>query len=106
VSDSVAVTLGTDPASRTAWLSSPPEWQARLIPPFLDRVRTRLKVAAQPDSATAAVIARALAARAAFVRWPPDGGADLTLQNDPDVRLALASFPRLKELLAPPPGTR
>ena len=51
-------------------------------------------------------IARRLAARAAFVRWPPDGGADLVLQNDPDVRAALASFPRLKELLAAPAGTR
>jgi carboxyl-terminal processing protease len=106
VSDSVAATLGADPASRSAWLSSPGEWQARLLPAFLDRVRARLKVAAQPDSAAGAVIARTLAARAAFVRWPPEGGADLTLQNDPDVRAALAAFPRLKELLASPAGTR
>jgi carboxyl-terminal processing protease len=106
VADSVAATLGQDPGTRTAWLASSEEWQRRLLPAFLDRVRTRLKVAAQADTATAAIIARRLAARAAFVRWPPDGGADLALQNDPDVRAALAAFPRLKELLAAPAGTR
>jgi carboxyl-terminal processing protease len=106
VADSAALTLSTDPASRAAWIASPQEWQARLLPPFLDRVRARLKVAARPDSAAAAVISRKLAARVAFVRWPPEGGADLTLQSDPDIRAALASFPRLKELLAGSAGTR
>ena len=62
----------------------------------------------QLDAALRRALAYAerLAARAAFVRWPPDGGVDLVLQNEPDVRVALASFPRLKELLAAPAGTR
>jgi len=49
---------------------------------------------------------RRLAARTAFVRWPPDGGADLMLQSDPDVRAAMAALPRLKELLGGAAGTR
>ena len=106
MADSVAATLGQDPASRSAWLATPGEWERRLLPPFLDRVRTRLKVAAQPDSATTAILARRLAARAAFVRWPPDAGADLALQSDPDVRAAIAALPRLQKLLAGPSGTR
>jgi hypothetical protein len=99
VADSVAATLAPGPSSRSAWLAGSSEWESRLLPPFLDRVRTRLRVAAQPDSATAARLARRLAARTAFVRWPPDGGADLMLQSDPDVRAAMAALPRLKELL-------
>jgi carboxyl-terminal processing protease len=106
VADSVALTLNPDPAGRAAWLASPDEWQQRVLPPFLDRVRARLNVGARPDTATAAGIARRLASRTAFVRWPPDAGADLMLHSDPDVSAALAAFPRLKELLAPPAGTR
>jgi len=106
VADSVAHALGADSASRAVWLASPEEWQRRVLPPFLERVRARLHVGAHPDPLTAALLARRLAARVAFVRWPPEGGADLALQNDPDVAAAIAAFPRLAALLAAPAGTR
>ena len=99
VADSVAQTLGADAAARAGWIASPTEWEARLLPPLLERVRTRLHISARPDSAASAGIARRLAARAAFVRWPPDGGSDLMLATDPDVRAAIAAFPRLAQLL-------
>ena len=102
VADSVAQTLGADAAARAAWIASPTEWQARLLPPLLDRARTRLHILALPDSAASAGIARRLAARAAFVRWPPDGGSELMLASDPDVRSAIAAFPRLFQLLGAP----
>jgi len=106
VADSVALTLATDAASRTAWSDAPAEWSSRLLPPFLERVRSRLKVPAQPDSLTAAHLARRLAVRAAYVRWPPEGGVELRLRHDPDVRAALEAFPRLAELLGAPSASR
>ena len=102
VADSVALTLATDAAARAQWIAGSGEWEARLLPAFLDRVRTRLVVTARPDSVTGADLARRLAARAAFVRWPPDAGTDLMLASDPDVRAAIAAFPRLPELLGAP----
>jgi carboxyl-terminal processing protease len=105
VADSVAMTLAADPAARATWVSAAPsEWQGRLVPPFLTLVRARLKIGAQPDSATSLAIARRLAARAAAVRWPPDAGAELLLKSDPDIRAALEAFPRLKQLLSGPSG--
>jgi carboxyl-terminal processing protease len=106
VADSVALTLGPDGATRASWLSSPRDWQSRLLPPFLGRVRDRLRVAAQPDSATAGAITRRLAVRAASVRWPPDAGTELMLASDADVRSALEAFPRLSQLLASPTAGR
>jgi carboxyl-terminal processing protease len=106
VADSVALTLPADALGRTRWLSAPAEWEARLMPAFLNRVRARLNIAARPDSATSAAMARRLAARAAFVRWPPDAGVDLILASDPDVRAALDAFPRLGELLGAPTAGR
>ena len=100
VADSVARTLTTDAAGRAGWVSGTESWEARLLPAFLDRVRTRLKVAARPDSTTSAEIARRLAARAASVRWPPDAGEELLLASDSDVRAALDAFPRLDQLLS------
>jgi carboxyl-terminal processing protease len=102
VADSVAQTLGADAAARTRWIASATEWEARLLPPLLERVRTRLRVLGRPDSTASAEIARRLAARAAFVRWPPDGGSELMLATDPDVRSAIAAFPRLTQLLGAP----
>ncbi len=57
---------------------------------------------AQPDSLLAERIALLLAARAATVRWPPDGGDELLLRNDPDIRAAVGYFPRLAERLSGP----
>lgn len=106
VADSVALTLNPEPSARAHWLAAPAEWKARLVPAFLSRVRSRLAITAQPDSATVGVLARRLAARAATVRWPPDGGVDLMLGSDSDVQAALGAFPRLSELLSAPSAGR
>ena len=100
VADSVAMTLSSDPSARAAWVGAPAEWQNRLLPPFLSLVRTRLRISAQPDSAARLAIARRLAARAASVRWPPDGGIELLQKSDPDIAAALDAFPRLSRLLS------
>ena len=99
VADSVALALGADSASRAARMAGAESWNGRPLTPLLDRVRSRLGVAAQMDSATSGVMARRLAARAAFVRWPPEGGAELQLRHDPDVRAALEAFPRMEQML-------
>jgi carboxyl-terminal processing protease len=104
VADSVALTLSADSSGRAAWVSGSTVWQERLFPPFLERVRSRLTVAARPDSAIATELVRRLAARAAFVRWPPDAGAELMLASDADVRAALNAFPHLGTLLSAPTG--
>jgi carboxyl-terminal processing protease len=101
VADSVAQTLSPTPTAHAAWTEHG-DWGGRLLDPFLARVRSRLHVRADPDSAVAARIAVQLAARAADVRWPPDGGLELWLRNDPDIRAAINYFPRLTELLAAP----
>ena len=82
-------------ASTTAWSPT----RDRLLTPFLTRVRERLHVRAQVDSALTDRLTLMLAARAATVRWPPDGGDDLRLRNDQDVRAALEYFPRLADYL-------
>jgi len=103
VADSVAHTLPVGVAARAAWMTASEEWRARLVPPFLERVRGGLGVAARPDSALERRLARILAARAAEVRWGPDAREEFVVRNDPAIRAALAQFPRLTELLAPRP---
>ncbi|HXE56951.1 MAG TPA: hypothetical protein VNK43_03040, partial [Gemmatimonadales bacterium] len=71
-----------------------------LLPPFLERVRSRLAVAARLDRATEDHVALLLAVRAAEVRWPGDADEELALRHDPDVAAALEHFPRLAQLLA------
>jgi len=100
VTDSVAPTLGGGDAARQQWNSSPAEWQARLLPPVLDRVH-RLGVRSEPDSALRALMARRLAARVAEERWGPDADDDLRLRYDPDVAAVLPLFVRLGAFLAP-----
>lgn len=102
VSDSVAQTLPATPAARAAWLRAESEWRAKLLPPFLSRVRTRLGVAAMTDSLLEQRLARILAARSAEVRWGPDARDEFLLRNDRTIRVATEQFPRLRELLAPP----
>jgi hypothetical protein len=104
VADSVAPLLPATPAARALWLDAKPEWQTRLLDPFLARVRTRLHVSALPDSALASRMARMLAMRVADVRWGPDAQAEFRLHNDPDLRASLPYFDRLPELLAAPGG--
>jgi hypothetical protein len=61
-------------------------------------------VAATPEPRLAGVMARHLAARAAYVRWPDDeGGAELWVRNDPDIIAALQHLPRIATLLQPQP---
>lgn len=101
VSDSVAQTLPATPAGKAAWLNAEPEWRAKLLPPFLSRVRTRLGVSAVTDSLLDQRLARILATRVAEVRWGPDAREEFLLRNDRTVRVALDQFPRLSELLQP-----
>ena len=102
VSDSVAQTLAATPAARAAWLEAPDRWRAVLVPPFLARVRARLHVTAQTDSALDGRLARILASRVAEVRWGPDAVQEFLVRTSPDVRAATGYFARLPELLAAP----
>lgn len=102
VADSVAQTLPNTPAARAAWFSDTTRWQATLLPPFLARTRAGLKVAAVPDQAQGARIARNLAYRVAEVRWGTEAGPAFILQNDGDLRASITHFPQLAALLAPP----
>jgi carboxyl-terminal processing protease len=101
VSDSVAHTLPATPAARTAWLSAPAEWRAKLLGPFLTRVRTRLYVSAPTDSLLEGRLARILAARVAEVRWGPDALEEFLVRNDPTIRTAVEQFATLGQQLAP-----
>jgi len=74
-------------------------WDRDLVTPFLARVRTRFAVRAEPDTALRARLGRALASRAAEVRWGPDGAEEFLLHNDPDIRAAIAAFPALPQSL-------
>ena len=102
ISDSVAQTLPATPAARAAWLQAPDRWRATLVPPFLARVRTRLHVAAQADSALEGRLSRILATRVAEVRWGPDAVQEFLVRTSPDVRAVTGYFARLPELLAAP----
>ncbi len=102
VSDSVAQTLPATAAARAAWVSAESEWRAKLLPPFLSRVRARLGVAANTDSLLDRRLARILASRAAEVRWGPDAREEFLIRNDRTIRIASEQFPRLRELLGPP----
>lgn len=101
VSDSVAQTLPQTPAARKAWLTAENEWRAKLLQPFLTRVRTRLGVTALTDSLLDQRLARILAVRVAEVRWGPDAREEFLIRNDRTIRVATDQFPRLYELLAP-----
>ncbi len=101
VADSVAQTLPAAVAARDRWLADTAVWRETLLPPFLARTRSGLHAAALPDTAQAARIARILASRVAEVRWGVGAGQTFFLRNDPDIRAALATFPRLPALLAP-----
>ena len=74
--------------------------------PFLARVRTRLGVAAVTDSALDHRLGRILAARVTEVRWGLDAREEFLVRNDPTIRVALAQFARLPELLAPPTSAK
>jgi carboxyl-terminal processing protease len=94
VADSVAPTLGSDPGSRAAWSRDTTGWRLRLLRPLLERVRTRFRVTATADSAQELEIAKELAQRAAEVRWSADFAEEFALDNDQDVRTAVAWLER------------
>ena len=102
VADSVAHLLTASPAARSAWLNAESEWRTRLVPPFLQRVRTRFNIAAAADSALETRLARILASRVAEVRWGPDAREEFLVRNDPVIRVALRQFSHMSELLTPP----
>lgn len=98
ISDSVALTVPQTAAARAAWLAGPDQWRAKLLGPFLARVRSRLHIAARTDSALDGRLAFMLAARVAEVRWGEDAREEFVFRS----QAALAYFARLPELLAPP----
>jgi hypothetical protein len=102
VADSVATTLPATPTAREQWMSDAAYRSARVLPSFLERVRARLHVRAQPDSALATRLTLHLASRVATVRWPPDGGNELGIRNDVYIRAALNKFPQLPTILGTP----
>ncbi|HET9384330.1 MAG TPA: S41 family peptidase [Gemmatimonadales bacterium] len=103
VSDSVAQTLPATAAAKNTWLTADGDWRAKLLPPFLARVRSRMGVAAVTDSLLEQRLARILATRVAEVRWGADARDEFLLRNDRTVRVALEQFPRLRELLQSKP---
>jgi len=103
VADSVALVLPLTRATSAAWMGAQNEWRTKLLPPFLDRVRTRLHVEARVDSLLELRVSRILAARVAEVRWGADGLEEFWVRNDPGIASALTCFPRLPGLLAGPP---
>lgn len=103
VADSVAFTLPDSDVERVAWVGSPPRWRELVLPPYLARVRSRLGIAADVETAVADVLARELAARVAEVRWGADARDDVLLRHDPVVAAATAQFARLPDVLAGPP---
>jgi carboxyl-terminal processing protease len=109
VADSVARTLAAGPAGLAEWIGAPSRWDTLLVVPFLARVQSRLGAgAAGLGAESRARLARNLAARAALVHWGEEAEEEFIVRNDPDVRLALEQFPKLAELLGPPPpaGTK
>lgn len=102
VADSVALSLPATPAARAAWVTAPDRWRMTLLPLFLSRVRTRLRVSALTDSALDIRLARILAARVAEVRWGPDAYDEFQVRSSADIQAAISYFPRLHELLAAP----
>ena len=101
VADSVALSLPRDTTAQAAWTSNPAQWPARLLPPLLDRARTRLGVTAKVDSAQGARIARAMAARVAQVRWGAGAADALLVSSDPEIAAAAAVLSRPRPAAAP-----
>jgi hypothetical protein len=102
VADSVALTLPLDSATREAWVGDTARWTGDLLPPFLDRVRTTLGVAADPDTAVALLVARAMARRVMEVRFGPEARREFQLRNDVAVQAARRVFDELPSILAAP----
>jgi carboxyl-terminal processing protease len=99
VADSAAALLPKDRTAGARWSDNPAEWQTGMVNPFLNRVKERLKVGVDPDSATRGRIGRILAYRASEVRWGPDAAEALQLRYDPDIRVAMGYWDKLESIL-------
>jgi hypothetical protein len=104
VADSVAATLPLTSAGLTAFQATLPAWGNTLMPPLLKRVRDRLHVAAVVDSAVQWRLGYEIGRRVVETRWGLDATYDLDLRHDRDVRMAVASFPKLTDLLKGKPN--
>ncbi|MEO8294658.1 MAG: S41 family peptidase [Gemmatimonadota bacterium] len=102
IADSLAGTLPADDAGKQRFMGAVASWQTALVAPFLDRVRQRLHVAADPDSSLRARLGRILASRTVEVRWGSDAQEQFQLSVDADVQAALPYFARMDELLKHP----
>jgi hypothetical protein len=105
LADSVARTLANEPSARAAWMADTAAWDARLVTPFVARVRSGLGIPVAPSPPLRARMGRLLAARAAAERWGPEAAEDLLIADDADIRAALKEFSRLPELLRAGPNT-
>jgi hypothetical protein len=81
-------------------------WDAKLVTPFMARVRSGLGVQVLPGPALRARIGRFLASQTAAERWGPEAGEEFFVAHDADIRAALNEFPRLSTLLLVPPSNR
>jgi hypothetical protein len=106
IADSVAQTLPAGAPGQNTWAADTAAWNARLVTPFLARVRDRLGVRGEPAPEVRSRLGRILGSRAAVVRWGPEAGEDFLVRNDGDIRASVPLFARLPELLAAPAGTR
>ncbi|HKV71118.1 MAG TPA: S41 family peptidase, partial [Gemmatimonadales bacterium] len=99
VADSIAATLPETPAGLTAFEATLPAWGTTLLPGLLTRIRERLQVRASVDSLTQWQLGYQVGRRVVETRWGLAARYDLDLHHDRDVRMALAAFPRLGDLL-------
>lgn len=99
VADSAAQTVPATPAGLAAFSTAPGDWEGKLLPSVIDRVRSRFHIAAAADSAQRRRMAIELAVWVIDERWGAEALMDFELHHDPDVATALASFSRLPDLL-------
>ncbi|HWZ27880.1 MAG TPA: S41 family peptidase [Gemmatimonadales bacterium] len=99
VADSIAATLPGTPAGMAAFEATLPAWGRTLMPGLLTRIRERLHVQASVDSLTQWQLGYQVGRRVVETRWGMAARYDLDLHHDRDVRMALAAFPRLGDLL-------
>lgn len=99
LADSVAATLPEAPTALMPWIQDSAGWKTRLLDPLTSRAKARLDIHSVPDSHAEWRMSRALAARAAEVRWGTDAGRQFVLRSDPDVAAALDALGRYGEIL-------
>jgi carboxyl-terminal processing protease len=106
VADSAAQTLGSEPSAKAAWMADSAAWDAKLVAPFVARVRSGLGIQVAPGPAVRARIGRILASQTAAQRWGAEAGEDFLIASDADIRAAVNEFPQLPSLLQGKANTR